>query len=266
MAPTEGSSLPINNRILSDPILLQRPLYSYFTGIRDSFIEQSDVVLLVDDYRFPAHSQLLGAHSPVFSDMFSACTTFSRDSRQLRLHDTFEQVSALLCYLYGSVSAGKRHIKSRDEAAALAAIAHKYNVQKASRAAEKFLLQQIPSMTLNDAIDWAVLADAFDLPLLLTKVQLFLMEHFCDLNEEQLGMLTESLSSRSIMNLARGFAYAWEASAVVCHCGYKTQRSLCNEPHIRLGFTYTCTPKWKALAPLPDSARMLEWLEVQEDV
>jgi hypothetical protein len=115
------------------------------------------------------------------------------------------------------------------------------------------------------AIDWAILADTFDLPLLLTKAQLFLMEHFCELDEKQLALLTNSLSSRSIMNLARGFAYAWEASAVVCHCGYKTQRSMTNEPHIRLGFTYPCVPQWKTLAPLPDSAHMLEWLQIRED-
>lgn len=108
MAPSEGTPLPINTTIFGDRIILQRSICTYFMGIRDSFIEQSDIILLVDDFRFPAHSQLLSAHSPVFSDMFSACTIYSSESRQLRLNDTFEEVSALLFFLYGSVAAGKR--------------------------------------------------------------------------------------------------------------------------------------------------------------
>lgn len=82
--------------------------YPYFQGIRDSFIEQADVVLVVDDCHFPAHSQLLSAYSSVFSDMFSSCTDSSGKQCKITLDDTCVSVSALLSYLYGTVSATER--------------------------------------------------------------------------------------------------------------------------------------------------------------
>jgi BTB/POZ domain len=108
MPTSEGSPLPIKSRLLDDPHLLQRQMYPYLLGLHDSFIEQTDVILIVDGFRFPAHSQMLSAHSPVFSDMFSACTAYTGETHNITLHDTVEQVSALLSYLYGSLSSNKK--------------------------------------------------------------------------------------------------------------------------------------------------------------
>jgi hypothetical protein len=88
------------------------------------------------------------------------------------------------------------------------------------------------------------------------------MDHFREIDDSLIRRLTGSLSSHSIMTLARGFAYAWDASTVVCSCGYRTPRYLSGEPHNRLGFVELCREDtWVTLAPLPDARMLEEWLE-----
>lgn len=106
MDPSDASTMNENRG--EESLQRNRGSYPYFQGIRDSFVEQADVILVVDDCHFPAHSQLLSAHSSVFSDMFSSCTDFSGKQREIRLHDTCEHVCALLRFLYGTVSASER--------------------------------------------------------------------------------------------------------------------------------------------------------------
>ena len=161
-------------------------------NVSEAFMKAADVILVLDDgAAVLCHSQILSLHSAVLCNMLSDLAEHEGKVRIPLPGFTEAQCTALLKYLYGvglttrGAAFGTNEPADRDAATAVARFAHTYDAPHVLRHVEAYLTGFMrsfknsgritpvkagtsgsggPTCTYAEFVNWAVMADKFDLP------------------------------------------------------------------------------------------------------
>ena len=169
---------------------------AYMLGLSDQVARMADATLVVQATELPVHTYILAANSPVFAEMLeSAHSTAtpaepqkSKPRHKIPLEgDSLPVVCTALKYLYlGSlvVSPSKPAIQSCEDAAAIAAFAHKYGMTQLLEKAEEYMIDQAckdkGKALFGDPtqlVAWVILAETCKLDVFLAHAERFMIQH-----------------------------------------------------------------------------------------
>lgn len=194
----------------------------YLEKMTSEFRNLTDAVLLVSDQQLPVHKAIIAANSSVLAQMFDLVTPTSSDKFQVSLDEEIDVVRQALSYLYETckIGATMTRLRSCEDAAKLAAFAHKYDVQGMLNVCERYLIdavQHLPRSTPssdNSAVEWAVLADRYDMYNLLAQCEFHLLK-FC--STASFWTDTKSVASRLSSESLRRIIRATKTTQVRAH-------------------------------------------------
>ena len=195
---------------------------SYLQGLPEQLAHLTDVVLVADGVRLPAHKAILAANSPFFGDLFlSDPDNLSRGSgcqMQCPLPgDKLEDVLTVLKHCYQSCtlfSPTKPCLESAKDACALARFAHKYIMPALLLECESFLISQArtvdasTSLDITSIVQWASVAEECNLSHLLAQCELIMAKSWdTSLWQHALLMDSNNVSRASLLRVLRAAQY-----------------------------------------------------------
>ena len=202
-------------------------------NVSEDFTESADAVLVLDDGKaIPCHSQLLLLHSAVLRNMFADLPACKHDKKtEIPLKDFTEaQCSALLAYFYsnGVYGKGAAFAKHIDAAVDVARFAHTYNAPHALQQVQAYLIafldeslkvnekwtgfvgksslsdQQTGKLYENSLLDWALMADRYDMPKLCGHCERTMVQFWNCFHDKP--ELIVQLSSGALKRIAKGLS------------------------------------------------------------
>ena len=198
-------------------------------NMSEAFMESADVLLVLDDgTAVPCHSHILSMHSAVLCNMLKDLAR-QHDEKVIRipLEDFTEaQCSALLSYLYDNslsckgAAFAEHSAAACDAAAVVARFAHTYDAPHALRHVEAFMAAFLDAhytskaakpgamftwrsaFTWQDTLDWAVMADKFDMRELRGHCERAMVLHWKSFSRSP--GLVDQLSRSALQRITKG--------------------------------------------------------------
>ena len=162
------------------------PRWPHLTSCPENFEDFADVVFVVGDQQFPAHSQCLASHSKLMQTLMRDSASFSKDKplvldQQLQ---TFSQqdLQTFLNHVYVSSD-----LSSSAEAHALLRVADMFDAGKLMGVAVSYLESASGDdmfATTEGILHWLLFAERFNLPLFLKKCANHAAIHYQDVSAD----------------------------------------------------------------------------------